>query len=319
MTGRRKTTVIALCFLLPNFVGFGVFMVGPVLFSLVAAFTNWTLVKDVPFHFVGIANFVELLGREEFWQSFITTGYLMLGMPLSIAGSLFLAVLLSERIRAVTAYRTLLYLPSFTSGAAVFILWKKLYNPEFGPVNYVIRAVADLFGYTDYTGPQWLASTNNLLGLSPLDISVSWSQWGLGARDALIIMGLWMTIGGSNMLLYIAGISNIPQELYEAADIDGANRWHRFRHVTWPQLAPTTFFIVIMSFIAGLQGGFEQARIMTDGGPANTTTTLAFYIYQKAFLEFRIGYASAVAWILFTLIFAITLVNWRFGARHAND
>lgn len=319
MNRERRTALVAMLFLLPNFAGFAVFMLGPVLFSLVAAFTNWTLVKDVPFRFVGIANFQELLGRQEFWMSAINTAYLMLGMPVSIAGSLFLAVLLSERIRGATIYRTLFYLPSFTSGAAVFILWKKLYNPEYGPVNTALRAGADAAGMEGFTGPQWLASTQNLLGLDALDIGFSWGQWGLGARDALIIMGLWMTIGGSNMLLYIAGISNIPQELYEAADIDGAGRWRRFVHVTWPQLAPTTFFIVIMSFIAGLQGGFEQARVMTDGGPANTTVTLAFHIYHKAFMEFRIGYASAVAWILFTIIFGITLLNWRFGARHGND
>lgn len=120
------------------------------------------------------------------------------------------------------------------------------------------------------------------------------------------------------MLLYLAGIANIPRDLYEASEIDGAGVWGKFRHVTWPQLAPTTFFIVVMSFIGGLQGGFEQARVMTEGGPAGTTTTLAYYIYTKAFEEFQIGYASAVAWVLFTIIFAITLVNWRFGSRYVN-
>jgi len=128
-------------------------------------------------------------------------------------------------------------------------------------------------------------------------------------------MGIWIAIGGSNMLLYIAALSNVPQELYEAAAIDGAGRWATFCHVTWPQLAPTTFFIVVMSFIGGLQGGFEQARVMTYGGPAGTTTTLVYYIYTKAFEEFQIGYASAVSWVLFTIIFAVTLLNWKFGSK----
>ena len=142
---------------------------------------------------------------------------------------------------------------------------------------------------------------------------------GLGARDAIIIMGVWIAVGGNNMLLYIAALSNVPQHLYEAAAMDGAGRWARFRHVTWPQLAPTTFFIVVMSFIGGLQGGFEQARIMTAGGPAGTTTTISYYIYNKAFVEFQIGYASAIAWILFIIIFGITLLNWKFGSKALND
>jgi len=167
--------------------------------------------------------------------------------------------------------------------------------------------------------PAWLSSTRNLLGLPVERVGMVLAQFGLGARDAIIIMGIWVAIGGGNMLLYLAGISNIPGELYEAAEIDGAGKWAKFRHVTWPQLAPTTFFIFIMSFIGGLQGGFEQARVMTNGGPARTTTTLTFYIYNKAFQEFQIGYASAVAWVLFVIIFAVTLVNWRYGSRYVNN
>ena len=121
------------------------------------------------------------------------------------------------------------------------------------------------------------------------------------------------------MLLYIAGLANIPGELYEAADMDGASRWQAFRHITWPQLAPTTFFIAIMTTIAGIQGGFEQARVMTQGGPAGTTKTLSYYIYEKFYEELELGYASAVAWVLFVIIFALTLVNWKFGNRYVND
>jgi multiple sugar transport system permease protein len=132
-------------------------------------------------------------------------------------------------------------------------------------------------------------------------------------------MGVWMGIGGGNMLLYLAGLSNIPQDLYDAAEVDGASRWQIFRSVTWPCLAPTTFFIVVMSFIGGLQGGFEQARVMTAGGPAGTTTTLAYYIYTRAFEQFQMGYASAVSWVLFAIIFTITLVNWRLGGKQVAE
>ncbi|HOE67812.1 MAG TPA: sugar ABC transporter permease [Candidatus Hydrogenedentes bacterium] len=318
MNANLRTATVALCFLLPNFAGFLVFTLGPVLFSLGASFTNWNLMRTVPFHVVGLENYFALVQDPQFWLYFVNTIYFMIGIPVSIAGSLFLAVLLSQKLRGMTIYRTLFYLPSFTAGVALFILWKQLYNPEFGPINTALRHVFDVFGAPGVELPKWLLSTENLLGLAPERVHISARDFGVGAREAIIIMGIWIAIGGSNMLLYLAGISNIPPELYEAADIDGANAWRKFWNVTWPQLAPTTFFIVIMSFIGGLQGGFEQARVMTNGGPGGTTTTLAFYIYNKAFVEFQIGYASAIAWVLFAFIFAITLVNWRFGSRYVN-
>ena len=139
------------------------------------------------------------------------------------------------------------------------------------------------------------------------------------AKPSLMIMGLWAAVGSNNMLLYLAGLSNIPTELYEAADIDGASRLQRFWHVTWPQLAPVTFFIFVMSVIGGLQGGFEMARTMTRGGPAGATTTLSYYVYTEGFETGRLGYASAVAWALFALVFAVTLFNWKFGNRYVNE
>ena len=229
-------------------------------------------------------------------------------MPFAIAGSLALALLLSQRIKGLVVYRTLLYLPSFTSGVALMILWKALYNPDFGPINAAIEALG-------LHAPQWLLSTQNVVGLGVEKVGFDPKQLGLGARDAIIFMGVWTAIGGSNMLLYLAALTNVPQELTEAAELDGANRWQVFRNVTWPQLAPTTFFITVMSFIGGLQGGFEQARVMTGGGPAGTTTTLSYYIYTKAFEEFQIGYASAISWVLFGVIFVVTLVNWKFGNK----
>jgi len=356
---KTKTTLTALCFLLPNLLGFFVFMCGPVIFSLVVAFTNWNLTKTIPLRWIGFDNFAKLLElKSEFWPYLVNTVYLMMGMPIAIAGSLFLAVLLSQRLKGVVVYRTLFYLPMFTAGVAMLILWKKLYNPDFGPINLAIEGI---WGYlrlgdacevigtgvlynrpdsevlrslihdvgwwfkgvlpewlNSFEAPDWLSSTHNLLAVGAEQLGFDRKQFGLGAKDAIIIMGIWTVVGGSNMLLYLAGISNIPQDLYEAADIDGAGAWARFRHVTWPQLAPTTFFIVIMSFIGGLQGGFEQARVMTNGGPAGATTTLTFYLYTKAFQEFQIGYASAIAWILFAVIFSITLMNWRFGSRYVN-
>ena len=139
------------------------------------------------------------------------------------------------------------------------------------------------------------------------------------AKPALMMMALWAAIGSNNMLLYLAGLSNVPGELYEAASIDGAGRFAKFWHVTWPQLAPITFFIVVMSMIGGLQGGFEMARTMTQGGPAGATTTLSYYVYTEGFETGRLGYAAAVTWTLFGLVFVITMFNWKFGNRFVND
>ncbi len=139
------------------------------------------------------------------------------------------------------------------------------------------------------------------------------------AKPALMVVSLWAAIGSNNMILYLAGLSSVPQELYEAAEIDGATRMQKFRHVTWPQLAPITVFIVVMSVIYGLQGGFEMARTMTEGGPAKSTTMLAYYIFNEGFENGRLGYASAISWMLFFFVFIITILNLRFGKKMAND
>ena len=312
----RGNLAVAGLFILPNFLGFVTFVAFPVLFSLYMSFTNWTPMPAVDLKWVGWANYVDLLKDRDFWFYFYNTFYLMLGMPIAIMGSLFLAVLLSQRIRGTVAFRTLFYLPQFTSGVALIILWKTLYNKDFGLINAGLAQLFDALRITELTPPDWLGSTAHLLGFLPL---VEGAKFGMGAREALMVMGVWAGIGGTNMLLYLAGISNIPPQLYEAAEIDGAGWWSQLWSITWPQLAPTTFFIVVMSVIGGLQGGFEQARVMTMGGPAGSTTTLSYYIYTKGFEELQFGYASSVAWVMFVMIFGLTLLNWRFGNRYVNN
>jgi multiple sugar transport system permease protein len=305
----KKRVLAALPFVLPNLIGFVLFTAGPVIFSLIIAFSNWNLQRTVPFQWTGFENFGTLFADKNFWLYLVNTIYFFIGLPLSIAGSLCLALLLNQKLKGLVIFRTLFYLPSFTSGVALMILWKSLYNPEFGPINALLENVLHL------KGPQWLLSTQNLFGTGVEQVGFDPKQWGIGARDAIMIMGIWTGIGGGNMLLYLAALTGVPPELTEAAELDGANKWQVFRNVTWPQLAPTTFFIVVMSVIGGMQGGFEQARVMTAGGPAGTTTTLGYYIYTKAFDEFQMGYASAVAWVLFAIIFGITLINWKFGNK----
>jgi multiple sugar transport system permease protein len=314
----RNQTAAAMAFLLPNFLGFLVFVAAPVIFSLVAAFTNWDLLKPKQFDFIGIENFKEMFRDQQFRVYLLNTLYLMLGLPVAIAGSLFLAILLNQRLKVIIVYRTLFYLPSFTAGVALMLMWKALLNPDFGPINVITHWIFSHIGLGWVHMPEWLSSMKNVVGLNPERVQLDRKFLGLGARDALILMGVWTVIGGNNMLLYLAALSNVPQELHEAAEIDGAGTWARFRNITWPQLAPTTFFITIMSVIGGLQGGFEQARVLTKGGPANTTTTLTYYIYTKAFEEFQMGYASAVSWVLFVLIFGFTLIYWRFANKELN-
>ncbi len=268
-------------------------------------------------------------------------------------------------------HRTLFYTPHFTSGVATFLVWKKLYNPDTGPINRFLQPSLDFLQRIVLTTPAqlwkvlaWLIFAAGvafvvqqlvrlwkdglgvrkcltflmlsgvglyllarvgllLAGLPETAASgLSAPQWLTDyqwAKPALILMGLWAAVGSNNMLLYLAGLSEIPKELYEAADIDGASRWQRFWHVTWPQLMPVTFFIVTVSLIYGLQGGFEMARTMTQGGPAGSTTTLSYYIYTEAFDAGRLGYAAAVSWILFFLVFAVTAMNWRLGKAANGD
>jgi multiple sugar transport system permease protein len=148
--------------------------------------------------------------------------------------------------------------------------------------------------------PEWLTNSN----------------W---VKPSIMIMGLWAAIGSQTMLLYIAALMNVPGELYEAADIDGASRRQKFWNVTWPQLAPTTFFVVVMGVIGGLQAGFEVARVMTRGGPAGSSTTLAYFIYNEGFETGRLGFSSAVSWTMFLLVLIVTLFNWKFGGRYVNE
>jgi multiple sugar transport system permease protein len=211
-------------------------------------------------------------------------------------------------------FRTMFYVPSFASGVATIILWTQIFNPYHGMANGIIEQFFNILGI-DASLPTWLTSTKSLLGFLPLPTCFNNGGFGLGAREAIMIMTFWMGIGGNNMILYIASISNIPESLYEAADIDGAGSISKFMHITVPSVAPTTFFIAIMATIGGLQGGFQNAKIMTGGGPSGITTTLSYYIFTAGFDELRFGYASAVSWVMFVLVFSLTLVNWKYGNR----
>jgi len=281
----------AMAFLMPNLIGFLVFTAGPILASIYLCFTSWDALQ--PPHWIGLGNFHRLLGFHstpqgwragdpDFWRYLGNTFYMLLVLPLNIAGSLALALVLNQRLRFQAFYRLVYFLPSILYGVAIFFLWKYMFDPNYGLFNALLGR----------------------MGLPPS----RWLEDARMAKPALIFMMLWLTIGGASMIIYLAALQTVPEELHEAARMDGANRLQQFWHVTWPALKPATFFIFTMGLIANLQWNFDVAYIMTDGGPYGATTTLVFYLYLKAYRFFEMGYASAIAWILFAITLALTLI-----------
>lgn len=301
---RRRAIIAAYLFILPNLLGFLIFTSLPVLASLLLSFYEWDLIQWPP-RFVGLGNFLDLGQDASFRKYVLNTLVLMTGIPVSIMLSLFLAALMNQKLRGMLAYRTVFFLPSITAGIGTYLLWMSIYNPDFGLINWVLGRI---WGAAD-----WVVG---LVGIPlPAFVGPRWLQDVAWAKPALIIMGVWGAMGGTNMILYLAALQNIPPELYEAAEIDGAGAWSRFWRITWPMVSPTTFFITIMGVIGGFQGGFNQAHVMTGGGPAGATTTISYYIYQNAYVWFRMGYAASIAWVLFLIVFTLTMVNWRFGQK----
>jgi len=292
--GKRENWLAA-WFVAPNAIGFAAFTLLPVAAALLLSLFQWDIFHEP--RFVGLGNFRNLLGwvnddgewragDPRFWQFLGNTFYFMLAIPLTMAASLVLAVVLNQKLPGRVFFRTIFFLPSICMGVGVLLLWKFMYMPDIGMINRALRSLG-------IEGPDWLSSYH----------------W---AKPAIMNVGIWASMGGTNMILYLAGLQGIPPEQYEAAEIDGANRWQQFWNVTIPMLTPTTFFILITSIIYGFQGEFDSAYVMTQGGPDGSTTTLAYYIYSHAFEYFNMGYAAAIAVAMFVLILIVTLINWHF-------
>lgn len=270
----------AIVLLSPNLLGFLVFILGPVIASFCLSFTKWDLLTQI--EWIGLRNYQKLFSDQVFWRALWNTVYYTIGtVPVGIAISLFLAIALNQRIRGIKLFRAVYFLPVISSTVAVAVVWQWLYNPEFGLINYLLYLVG-------IEGPKWLTS-------------ITW------AMPAVIIMSIWKNLG-FNMLLFLAGLQGIPEVYYEAARIDGANWWQQFVKITLPLLSPTTLFVTVMSLINSFQV-FDQVYIMTAGGPARSTSVLVHYLYQNAFEYFRMGEASAIAYILFFLVFVITVIQ----------
>jgi multiple sugar transport system permease protein len=277
----RSVDLIGYLFISPWLIGFVVFTFGPFMASLFMSFTNWEVVGN--WRFVGLANYEKMLsGRDDiFLQALqVTVVYSIIRVPFSQLIALALAILLNQRIRARPIFRTIFYLPAVTDSAAMAYLWAFVFSNQGGFVNTTLRS----FGIQ---GPNWLYSTE-------------WSLY------TLIIISLWNV--GTSMLIYLAALQGVPESLHEAAMIDGAGVWQRFLNVTVPMITPSIFFNVVLGFIGSFQV-FTAAFIITNGGPGYTTTFYILYLFRTAFQDFKMGYASALAWFLFLVILALTLVQ----------
>ena len=278
---RDKQTLAAWLFLLPSLIGFVIFTAGPVIAAGVISLLEWNLFS--PPSWAGLRNFARLGGDPTFWSALGNTAYFTFAsVPLTILVSLGLALLLNQGLRRVAVFRSLLLLPYATITVAVAFVWIWLYIPDGGLINAVL-------GLVGINGPDWL-------------VSETW------AMPALIAMSVWKSFG-FGMVVFLAGLQAIPQQLYEAATVDGSNAWQRFRNITLPMLSPAAFFVVVTSIIGSFQV-FDQALIMTNGGPGSETTTLVMYIYRTGFENYDEGYAAAQSLVLFAFIAVITVVQF---------
>lgn len=268
--------------LLPNIVGFLLFMMIPVIATFVLSLTQYDMITTPKF--IGLTNYINMIRDPIIHQVTLNTIiYTIMVVPVGMCISLFLAVLLDQKIAFRRFYRAAFFLPAITSMVVVAIVWQWVYNPEFGLLNYFLSLIG-------IKGPKWLQDTNTSL-------------------ISLAIVGIWKN-AGYNMIVFLSGLQGISTTYYEASTLDGANKWQQFRFITLPMLSPTTFFIFIMSIIGSFQV-FDQVMLMTKGGPGRASSVLVHYLYQNAFVYFQLGYACAIAYLLFFIVMILTLFNMR--------
>ncbi|HWS36574.1 MAG TPA: sugar ABC transporter permease [Actinoplanes sp.] len=282
-----RNTALGWAFLLPNFAGFTLLTLVPVGLLFYYAFTEWNVFGGATW--TGLDNFEQLVGDKSFWTALgNTVYYAAFHIPLTLVVSLGLALLLNRKLRGVAFFRTVAFFPYITSIVAIAQIWNMLLSPGFGPVNEVLRFIGVA------NPPGWTSSAD-------------WSM------PAVIVVSTWRDMG-YYMLLFLAGLQTIPKQLHEAAMVDGASAWDRFRAVTLPGLRPTTFFVTVLLTINSFKV-FDIILVMTDGGPGQSTLVLSQYIFQKGFEENQFGYASAVSIVLFALCFVVTVIQFIVNKR----
>ncbi|MCK9548439.1 MAG: sugar ABC transporter permease [Sphaerochaeta sp.] len=278
-----KKQLVAYSFIAPNFIGFAVFTLVPIVFAFVLALLHWDGAN--PIRWAGFANFAALFDDDQFKAALKNTIVYTGGtVPLTLVGSLLLAVILNKKIRGRNFFRTVSFFPYVASLVAVAAVWNMMFNPTKGPVNMFLQAL----GVENVPG--WAADRH----------------W---AMPTIIFFSVWKYVG-YYMIIYLAGLQNISAELYEAADLDGANGWQKFRYITVPQLSATTFFVLVMLTIQCFKV-YDIVYMVTQGGPGTATLVLVYDIYNKAFISWRLGSASAVAMVLFLLVMTVTLIQFK--------
>ena len=285
-----RDTLTAYTFIAPNFIGFCVFTLVPMVFAIALAFCSWDGRHDI--EFVAIDNFVRLFTQDRIFQAALvnTIVYVIGTVPLTLVCSLAMAVLLNQNVRLRNFFRTVAFFPYVASLVAVAAVWNMIFNPAMGPINSLLSAL----GVENL--PRWAAGKDT-------------------AMLTVILFSVWKNMG-YYMVIYLAGLQGCNPDLNEAAELDGANRWQQFWHITLPQLRPTTFFVVIMLTISGFKV-YDQMYMITQGGPGNATMTLVYDIYNVAFVNTpRYGYASAISMVLFILVLIVTLVQFRGSAAN---
>lgn len=286
----RRETLTAWSFLAPSALHLLVFTAGPLVFTLYVSLHDWDLLRlDRPF--VGIGNYLEL-GRDPlFWKALANTALYSLHVPVSMAIALGAALVLDQPLRGMRALRAIVFLPSVVSFVAIAVVWQWIFNVDYGLLNYLLRAV-------QLPGVDWLGNPRTAL-------------------VAVMIVSAWVQLG-YQMVIYLAGLQGIPAHLLEAATLDGATPWRRFRHVTLPLLRPVTVYLFVTGILWSFQV-FTLVYVMTEGGPVHATDVLVYRIYQNAWEFRRMGYASAMSWVLFAILLGLTLLQWRVLNRKVDD
>ncbi len=283
----KQQAIFGILFMMPWFIGFIIFGLYPMIMSVYYSLCRYDVLR-IP-QFIGLGNYQKLIFEDPyFWTSISNTLiYTVLRVPLCIIGSLLLAVLVNNAVRGVKFFRTIYFIPSIVTGVVLSVVWLWMFNPQFGLIN-------SFLAYMGIPGPLWLLDPN-------------WS------KPSMVLMSVW-SIGGGRMLVFLAALQGIPKHLYEAVDIDGGGWWAKFRNVTIPMLSPVIFLWSVLEIIFSLQV-FVEAYIMTQGGPLNSTMFYNLYLYNKAFNDFEMGYASALAWLLLIISLIITVIQFRISKR----
>lgn len=305
-----RQTAVAYLYLSPAIALLTLFHFFPAVYAFYISLWRWGIVQE---RFVGLENYGRLLQNPEFWNSLgVTLWYVALAIPTELALGLVIAYLLFQPIRGRAAYRTAYFLPYITSTVAAALVWRWIYNPHNGLLNGVLEMLG-------LPASQWLNESSGVFALLFGNVGISLPGWLGGPSVALVCvaaMSVWHYTG-FHVVIFLAGLGNISKELYEAARIDGANEWQVFRKITLPLLSPTSFFLVTVSTIGALQA-FNQIYVMTNGGPLETTRTVLMLVFKTFYQQTRVGYGSAMAFVLTGFILVLTLVNFRFVGRRVH-